>query len=100
MSLLVLCCSEWLVSLQLESREMEVRVLTQQLEQAKRDKASMELEFASYRKPTQAGSYMWCRITHRHVQLYSYCLISYMCVCARGCVGVYDYKQLLLRKTV
>ena len=62
MSLLVLCCSEWLVSLQLESREMEVRVLTQQLEQAERDKASMELEFASYRKHTQVGSCMWCRI--------------------------------------
>ena len=57
MSLLVLCCSEWLVSLQLESREMEVRVLTQQLGQAERDKASMELEF-SYRKHTQAGSCM------------------------------------------
>ena len=47
------------LSLQLESREMEVRVLTQQLGQAERDKASMELEFASYRKHTQAGGCMY-----------------------------------------
>ena len=77
MSLLVLCCSEWLVSLQLESREMEVRVLTQQLGQAERAKASMELEFSSYRKHTQAGSCMWCRInTGMCVMAASCCLIS------------------------
>ena len=74
MSLLVLCCSEWLVSLQLESREMEVRMLTQQLGQAERDKASMELEFSSYRKHTQVGSYMWCRITHSVASLAQVCV--------------------------
>ena len=38
---------------QLESHESQVAVLQQQLEQTQRDKTSLELEFANYRKHTQ-----------------------------------------------
>lgn len=46
-----LMCGSFLC--QLESREALITSLTQQLQQCEREKASLEVEFASYRKHSQ-----------------------------------------------
>lgn len=50
------------MAFQLESREADIRKLTQQLQQVQRDKSTMELEFSNYRKHTQVQE----RMLHMH----------------------------------
>lgn len=56
------CCG-----LQLESCKSENEMLTKQLEQARRDKSNLDLEFANYRKQTQVrNTYIACVNIAKH----------------------------------
>lgn len=46
------------MAFQLESREADIKKLTQELQQVQRDKSTMELEFSNYRKHTQVQERM------------------------------------------